>query len=391
MRFDVRCYALSILLVAQVVFTFYYILVTAPLTRKPSNIQTWSAISFVHQSPIASNQRSSNEVYYASTPVYLSKLQLDRRKYFALFNSSKCFLPGTDVRFSRRFTKCQCSPGWHGPDCGLPEVIWRAFIAARHKESPQRRERPRRIVCCIISRAGSALAEIFVQELASVVDLFVVNVSQIFSIPNNIKNKILLVNGNQSWHETRQLIPDLKHDDLLVFMADDQIPNSKALLFFKLYDGWPEPISFRLRWSVYGFFWQHPKRTILGGAACTAGILARQYMDNIGKILSKDRTVLTIGDLNHFGGWQCSWCLQSPQEIIATMKIVKPTDWEVSGKTIDTSYIEELIGSGLWVDGKTQLLRTSPSRDIYYAPNCVLNNSLKYDYLLQNIYARIDY
>ena len=28
------------------------------------------------------------------------------------------------------------------------------------------------------------------------------------------------------------------------------------MIFLKLYEGYPEPIVFELRWSVFGFFWE---------------------------------------------------------------------------------------------------------------------------------------
>ena len=52
-----------------------------------------------------------------------------------------------------------------------------------------------------------------------------------------------------------QLI-DVREDDLFLYTDGDELPRPEILQFFKLYDGWPQPVAFQYKWSIYGFFWQ---------------------------------------------------------------------------------------------------------------------------------------
>ena len=52
-----------------------------------------------------------------------------------------------------------------------------------------------------------------------------------------------------------QLI-DVREDDLFLYTDGDELPRPEILQFFKLYDGWSQPVAFQYKWSIYGFFWQ---------------------------------------------------------------------------------------------------------------------------------------
>ena len=52
-----------------------------------------------------------------------------------------------------------------------------------------------------------------------------------------------------------QLI-DVREDDLFLYTDGDELPKPEILQFFKLYEGWPQPVAFQYKWSIYGFFWQ---------------------------------------------------------------------------------------------------------------------------------------
>lgn len=345
-------------------------------------------------------------------------------------------------------TRCECKKGWHGKDCGQPEVIWRAFIASRQKISPRRRRKPRRIIHGFpITGLETTLAEIKLHELSHVVDFFIVGESNHTAtghlkpfyfrqklhdrafITEDIRKKLLYIPltdslyssskeqnhsstysrglRQQLWQKGQATLRNLRSDDLYIDSTDAyQIPNPKALLFFKLYDGWPLPVAFRLRWSAYGFFWQHPKRTVITPGAYTAGIMEDIFHNNPSQIPGylipgveepEGRSVyeLVVGDLNHYGGWYCSWCLE-PKDIVTMLQWTphdnSPIDWErVNGKKIDVAYIEDLVGTGLWLDGVTALIMKSQHRDLYFAPEYVTNNTWKYDYLHTNFYSKLDY
>ena len=49
---------------------------------------------------------------------------------------------------------------------------------------------------------------------------------------------------------------DVREDDLFLYTDGDELPRPDILQFFKLYDGWPQPVAFQYKWSIYGFFWQ---------------------------------------------------------------------------------------------------------------------------------------
>lgn len=367
-------------------------------------------------------------------------IRVNISKYFENISNNECFVEGTNREYMRHFAeryrrlgRCECHSGWHGVDCGQPEVIWRALIASRQRLRLQRRSQARWLVFSFVVHGLETLFnEIKFRELARVVDMFVVCESTFTDLGEpkpphfkqllakgylqDIQHKIIYVNNNVFpnstdqhkyrsnflWKKTVSLISNLKADDIYVTMDWDKLPNSKALLFFKLYDGWPEPIIFRLKWSVYGFFWQHPKKTTLATGACTVQMMQDVYWGGHGCVRNiineleqkSVSNVFVVGDLNHYGGWYCEWCLE-PSDILSALKegirISTPVNWSKARGKIDLSYLEDLIGTGLYLDKTTTLVSKSISHDQYYAPWEALNNSYKYDLLLTNFYAKLDY
>lgn len=60
-------------------------------------------------------------------------------------------------------------------------------------------------------------------------------------------------------------------------------------------------------------------------------------------------------------------------------------------KVIDSKYIENLIGNGLYVDGKTELTRLHKFSGKCYAPDFVSSSlSWRYQHILTNVYATYD-
>ena len=47
-----------------------------------------------------------------------------------------------------------------------------------------------------------------------------------------------------------------------MYTDGDELPRPELLQFLKLYDGYPQPIAFKYKWSIFGFFW-HVNETIL--------------------------------------------------------------------------------------------------------------------------------
>ena len=213
--------------------------------------------------------------------------------------------------------------------------------------------------------------------------------TQLFISRSNVKAPYRSV-SELAWEKSRRIIKNLRDDDLFIQLNNSEIPNPKALLFFKLYDGFSLPIHFRLKWNVYGYYFQHPNKTKTVTTGCSIRMLDMVYKNN--PSLIEDKHGLIVGDLNHYGGWFCDLCYD-PNDILNVIQTF--SDFEdllsKSSNVIDVKYLEELIGDGRYIDGKAELIKNHEERDLYYCPNFVANNSWKYDSLLINFYNKIDY
>ena len=344
---------------------------------------------------------------------------------FETYNTTLCFKDGTDdprMQEEKNVKKCVCLHGWHGTDCGQPEVVWRAIMASKQNIKLKLRRASRRIIYTFnVNDYNSAIAEVIVEELYRVIDYFVIcdfsNAEDNFrhklakGLLGPQQNKIIYVNiaakarkpgrviSKYIWDRVNGIVKNMRDDDIYVTTEAEQILNSRALMFLKLYDGWPQPIGFRLRWSVFGFYWQHPSKTMITVGASTIGLTREAYRTNSmvlqgefqDETSERDVLGLVIGDLNHYGGWYCNYC-QAPANIIISLSCdTKKAKQLRYDKNADVAYIEDLIGTGVWLNGKTNLLRAYKSREMYFAPNTVLANTWKYDWLVENFYAKLDY
>lgn len=338
------------------------------------------------------------------------------RQSYIDFNSSLCFKNGTDLasmKINQGINwKCNCLPGWHGNDCGLPEVLWRAVLANKKPikiKGPRTFER-RVIYLFKVDKFSEYLADIRINDLGTVVDLFILYEDDTTdylqgkldaNFCKEYQHKILYVknDGFNLWKKIKQYLKNLRNDDIILSSETNELPNRDALIFLKFYDHWPQPIKFRYRWSVFGFFWMHPGRTITGGGACTVSFLKESFSNNI-TLLTDNKTLsspvykgLTLGDLNHYGGWYCDYC-NDPANIVEFLAS-KPTNvinWDkIEHQKIDNSYIEDLIENGVYIDGKTELKKAHKYQDTYFAPKFVMEHDWKYDFLLINFYSKADY
>lgn len=353
-------------------------------------------ISFIN-SP--SEEQPKRTYHTSESRIFLKSVNTHTK--FIDFNSSLCYLNGTDLASMTRKEfnwQCNCLPGWHGKDCGQPEVIWRAFLTHRKPmkiTGPRSFER-RIIYVFAVDKFSDIMAEIRINELGNIVDLFILYEDEESEFlerklnNNYVKNyheKILYLKTNNI-DKALRLIRNLRDDDVILSSERNEVPNKFAINFLKFYDKWPEPIRFRLRWSVFGFFWVHPSKTIITGGACSVSYLRGNFNNKISSLHFNKGIIL--GDLNHYGGWYCEYCndvaqiieyLSSKPHAINLDKIQK----------IDNAFLEDVIENGLYIDGKTELLRTHRYRDNYFAPFFVSENSWNYDFLLTNFYSKIDY
>ncbi|XP_055546957.1 beta-1,4-mannosyl-glycoprotein 4-beta-N-acetylglucosaminyltransferase [Wyeomyia smithii] len=339
--------------------------------------------------------------------------------------------PENEVLFDGR---CQCAPEWHGPDCGLPEVLWRAFIASKippRNQTAAPRKVPKRVFYIIDTNFISVeVLEVQIMELIEIVSLFVlcdrqVSVvegmkSETYSIGAHMKStdflkktqeRILLLedpscSGKNIFRKMKKYVRknDMHPEDILLYSQTDEILNRRAVNYFRWYDNWPQPVKFRLKYNVFGFFWQHPENTRIGGVACQLSTVDEAYRSDPEALLGIDKPVMIIGDLNHYGGWYCRHCYQP-------IDIVKYLEFMALGNTtsrdsfseanqssylpdpkksnvMNEEYVQNLIASGKYFDGKINLVKLQRHTDKYYAPEYVRKNSWRFDNIVINLFAR---
>ncbi|KFM66920.1 Beta-1,4-mannosyl-glycoprotein 4-beta-N-acetylglucosaminyltransferase, partial [Stegodyphus mimosarum] len=86
-----------------------------------------------------------------------------------------CFLEGSDITESRKRKNCICIKEWYGLDCGIPASVWKSSFLQEGKNAGieiRRRKNPRRIIISLVVEDLFDLLDINIQNLFSVVDLF---------------------------------------------------------------------------------------------------------------------------------------------------------------------------------------------------------------------------
>ncbi|XP_015124132.1 beta-1,4-mannosyl-glycoprotein 4-beta-N-acetylglucosaminyltransferase [Diachasma alloeum] len=420
-RLDGKLALLYTLLVLQVFIVMIYVVSTPP--SEYAQMTTRNPISFIRVEPTEIPLKGENLTPKPSYQILTDELKLkDTRTsgFFITQNTTKCWKEGVSNKSHSSLEKCQCQCGWHGADCGQPEVVWRAIMAAKQKIKLKPRKTLRRLIYTFsVQDYNSAMAEVIVEELHHVVDLFVIcdfsaaeeNLQHKLNkgLLSSHQRKILYINAAHKsrkpsrviskyvWDKIISVVKNIKEDDIYVMSGPEQILNWRALMFLKVYDGWSQPIGFRLRWSVFGFFWQHPSKTIITVGACTIGCIYQSYRTNsillqreLGETNERDVLGLVIGDLNHYGGWYCNYCETPANIIIALKKDGKPKEAKYA-KNMEVLFVEDLIGTGVWFDDKMSLIRAYKTTESYFAPDTVMSNSFKFDWLIDNFYAKLDY
>ncbi|KAH0539165.1 beta-1,4-mannosyl-glycoprotein 4-beta-N-acetylglucosaminyltransferase [Cotesia glomerata] len=432
-RMDGKLILLYTLLVLQVFIVMIYVISTPKSEYDLST--TRNPVSFIDTQTVQvpTYNQIKLKIPKPTTLTISEEIKLkDTRtlEFFIIKNQTACWKDGLDndkiknTENELELDRCICKPGWHGVDCGEPEVVWRAIMASKQNIKLTRRRTSRRLIYVFsVHDFNSAIAEVIVEELYNVVDLFVI--CDYSNSEENFKHKLAkgLLEGHQSkifyininsgggktarkpkrvisqfiWDKISVQVKNIKHDDIYVMTDSEEILNLRALMFLKVYDGWPQPIGFRLRWSVFGFFWRHPLKTTITVGACTVGFLYNAFRSNA-LVLSqlsdetseRDNLGLVIGDLNHYGGWYCHYC-QSPANIVNLLEREGKNKVPDGTKNLDVAFIEDIIGGGVWIDGKINLLRAYKSHESYFAPETVIANPFKYDWLVDNFYAKLDY
>lgn len=341
-------------------------------------------------------------------------------------------------RRGKRLVKCVCRPGWHGPYCGVPTMVYHSNLPTKERLTP--RETPRRVINAINVNHEFDLLHVRFHELGDAVDLFLVCESNFTAYGDRrpLRFLRLLLNGTYDYIRHKILYVFLDHfpeggrqdgwiaddylrtyltrngmsrvvgirpDDVFLINDADEIPAREGILFLKLFDGWTEPFAIHMRKSLYGFFWkQLGSLEVVSG--CTVGMLHdvydndgirlrrreyytmpgfRKYENDTGHILVQ----WSLGSPFHFAGWHCSWCF-TPEGIHFKLISAQNGDfprWGDYEDKRDLKYIRELIRTGGWFDGSVQEYPPSDPKEHMYAPKYMLDNYERYRYLIENPYA----
>uniref|UniRef100_A0A096M080 Beta-1,4-mannosyl-glycoprotein 4-beta-N-acetylglucosaminyltransferase n=1 Tax=Poecilia formosa TaxID=48698 RepID=A0A096M080_POEFO len=390
------------------------------------------------------------------------QLQDDKTSYFVRTSrGAYCFRQGTEIKESSRkplglqqqpgktkgkgqplgsgkqLVKCVCRPGWHGPYCGVPTMVYHSNLPTKERLTP--RKTPRRVINAININHEFDLLHTRFHELSQAVDLFLVCESNFtaYGEKRPLSFLRLLLNGTYDYVRHKILYVFLDHfpdggrqdgwiaddylrtfltrnglsrvkgarsDDVFVINDADEIPAQEGLLFLKLFDGWTEPFAIHMRKSLYGFFWkQFGTLEVVSG--CTLRMLRdvydgdgiklrrreyytmpgfRKYENDTGHILVQ----WSVGSPFHFAGWHCSWCF-TPEGIYFKLVSAQNGDfprWGDYEDKRDLNYIRELIRTGGWFDGSVQEYPPADPKEHMFAPKYIMENHKRYHYLLENPY-----
>lgn len=313
----------------------------------------------------------------------------------------------TKTDFSTNRTDCICHAEWHGSACSVPEVIWRAFINSRQtvNHAPKITTHPNAVIYVIsnVSRINLETLEVQIMELIGAVNFFIlcersINPTLAQSMRHGIFHKhrehILFLNGHCGGKFLyAQMMSTLGHDikpmDIIIYGGADEILNRKSIEFLKWHKNeWLHVLTFRLKWNVFGFFFQHPEKTIIRSRAVQLQLL--EYGSDLDQVSASSENTFIVGDLNHFGGWFCEFCHQisdivsmiNHDQLIKSHNHLRPV--------INKEFVENLIRDGKYVDGKTNLMKQhNHDGDKYFLPKTVRNNHWKFENIISNYYARL--
>jgi len=391
----------------------------------------------------------------------LSKWNQPASIFFETVGSHDCFITGTDFTASthqgshNHSGSCICHQNYQGQDCGIPIEMWESsnnsnlsewksnFNWSRiHKRSGLQR----RLIHALPVNLEIDLFEARIISLYHVVDVFLVAESNLTN-SGGTRDLVFLNLFKSGWLKpyqdkivyifrgvppptgyedgakadaymrselTRQglkSLTDLKEDDLFMYTDGDELPRPELLQFLKLYDGYPQPIAFWYKWSIFGFFW-HVNETIL--ESYSAPIPSVVSLEVLNQVYQNDSSLLrkagyyketngvskSYPELNQHGvildqisvmnaGWHCSWCFK-PEGIRAKLLDAPHSDFPRYGddkaKTT-VSYIKRLIKHGIYFNlVKLSKQENNVIYDPDYAPPFMLQHFDKYSYLLKNPY-----
>jgi len=383
--------------------------------------------------------------------------------FFEKVKGMDCFIPGTNFQSSEKKGSCVCYKSYRGTDCGIPIKVWDAHMESHYNtvtneyirynwaETLKRRKgNQRRLIHALPVNLELDLFEARIATLYDVVDVFLIGESNMTNSGGSRElsfhrllqsgwlkpyhDKIVYVfrglpppkgfddgvyaDAYMRFHLTRKglmQLNDVREDDLFLYTDGDELPRPEILQFFKLYDGWPQPVAFQYKWSIYGFFWQVDGKVY---GAYSRPIPSMVTIDVLRDIYQNDSSLIrrglyyktkedlkpTVLKYNEKGlpidqmsvieaGWHCSWCFK-PQGIRAKLLDAPNSDFPRFGDDrarTDVAYIRRLIKHGLYFN----LARVRKgdevdvAKDSEFAPSFMLRYPKKYSHLLSNPYKNL--
>lgn len=392
--------------------------------------------------------------------VSLSQFNKPVEDFYATVNDLECFIDGTNFKLSSVARACVCNAKYRGDDCGIPVKIWEAQVESHYntvtnkyirynwEETLKRRKgNQRRLIHALPVNLELDLFETRIATLYDVVDVFLIGESNMtnsggsreLSFHHLLSNgwlkpyhdKIVYVfrgvpppkgfddgvyaDAYMRFHLTRKglmQLMDVQKDDLFIYTDGDELPSPEILQFFKLYQGWPQPVAFQYKWSIYGFFWQVDGKVY---GAYSRPIPSLISVDVLTQIYSNDSSLIRRGgfyktkveevkklskqgiDIDQMSvieaGWHCSWCFQ-PEGIRAKLLDAPNSDFPRFGDDrarTNVAYIRRLIKHGLYFNLKRVRKggETTAAQDPEFAPPFILRHPQKYTHLLANPYKNV--
>lgn len=357
-------------------------------------------------------------------------------RYFNVDGKSLCLREGTRSVLNHT---CVCKRHWSGVHCSFPSIAAESF----QNGDVQVRFKPRRIICMIGFNHEFDLLETRFHETGDVVDVFIILESNYTNFGQ--PKKLLLLNKLREgflrkWHDKivylfldhfpeagledgwvaeyhlrryigqqgMKRLTNVNDDDIIIFTDADEIPSKDAVLFIKLHDGYTEPFSLFLRWSIFGFYWKKDDSSIISSGCsvkmfklikCDINRLRTGIMSDDPRLTSLTENLQslvnpwTLGSYRRYAGWHCSWCFPPNGiqiKLISAINADKPR-WGDYPEKRNLTYIENLIRFGKWFDD-TDLVEdkkiTTPEYDDFYAPKYIVSDFQRFKYILANPYIR---
>ena len=391
-----------------------------------------------------------------SNPVVnLENIWDDTRNHFTTLDlNTICFTKGTNIEISRIHKKCKCFKNYFGDDCGIPSYIWKTGNNAKLLPNiVRRRKLPRRIIYALPVNHEFDLFETRMAMHSDVVDVFILHESNNTN-SGHLKPRLFFNKfRNEGWfrdvyHKFIYIFQDTfpeegksngqiadafmrkhlgqtafnhrlngaKDDDMFIYNDGDELIRPEVITFLKLYEGFTDPIGFKYRWAIFGFFW-----TIIESkfgevrnfetAAMTVGFFRDFYKYDAsvikGSEFEKDNELnvalkksytekgkrIKLFKCAEDAGWHCSYCFK-PEGVRKKLLDAPVSDWPRWGDDpvkSNATYIRNLIRNGQFFDsryfrGSTSNVLTLET-DPEIAPQYMLQNLDKFKYLIINEYT----